>query len=249
MKIWQAHKTLADAVGDSCDISSNNIYDGVRYTKAERDSYLYQALISVFNKLIKPIQSAPRKVMLEMVNRYFPNMIRVGKITSIAHTEVYHDFVPEIGNLFSRPAIIIEMRLNQQSATSSGWTGLPIPFKTHGEVGALINSRNSQKADMFFTYMGGFPLGEATYRVYDLQQELSSIEVEPFDLSGELSILPYPMNPMTQLVTDDINMEEAYIDMVINTAIVLCLRDDQEIERIESIEPLISALRPQMGAK
>lgn len=247
MKVWQAHKMLADAVGDTADIDSNNLYDGVRYTKQERDAYLYQALIRTFNKLIKPFQSAPRKIMIEMINRYFPNMIKTGLPELVLHQDNYHEFVLQMGNLLYKPAVIMSMYLTQKQARDN-WRGLPIPFKTSGEVAELVNSRLAQKPDMFFTYYKSFDGQTGTFRLYDFQHELKDIEATTnYSVEAEVTMLPYPLDPSLQSPTDDLLIEEAFIDTVMNTAIVMCLRDDQEIEHIESIEQIIEPFIPMQS--
>lgn len=254
MKVWELHKALADAVGDNADIDSSNLYDGVRYSKEERDSYLYQALIRVFTKLVNPILRLPRKQMIEMVERYFPNMVKRVQVTTIYEpNDQIYKFIGNptftSGNSgtveMNEPAVVISLYLKQSSKLDGKRRGIPIPFKNSSEVSALINSRTSFLPDTFFTYSK--ILEDYHFEIHDYQGELedrlSYYESDVF----ELTFLPYPINPSTQAIGDDIDIETAYVDMVIGTAIILMGRDDQEIEGIERVMPLIEPFMQQGG--
>lgn len=240
MKIWQAHKTLADAIGDNADIDSSNLYDGVRYSKEERDSYLYQALIRVFTKAINPILMRPRKEMIRAINLLFPNMIDVhGMGLSLPpNTQIYVTGAGDLG--LKQSAILLNLSVKSYGIGAvENFRGLPIPFKTSDQVAELTNSRNAFPPDLFFTYTGYDGLTEGVLHIYDPQQELRDLEASLGNIVLELTVLSYPKNPKDQNPTDDLNIEERYVDMVINTAIILMSRDDQEIEGIERIQGLI----------
>lgn len=240
MKIWQAHKTLADAIGDNADIDSSNLYDGVRYSKAERDSYLYQALIGEFTRSINPILRLPRKDMIRMINIHFPNMIDVHGmgLSMPANTQIYRTGAGDLG--LKQSAILLNLSVKAYGIGQvENFRGLPIPFKTSDQVAELTNSRNAFAPDLFFTYTGYDGFEEGVLNIYDAQQELKDLEGSLGNLVLELTVLSYPKNPKDQQPTDNLNIEEKLVDRVINRAIVLMSRDDQEIEGIERVQGLI----------
>jgi hypothetical protein len=243
MKIWQAHKALADAVGDTADIDKDNLFDGVRYTKAERDSYLYQAMIRVFNKLLQPLKALPSKQMYMMAERYFPNMIKY----------IVFDYTGDISlNLFSydlekSEGIYVAMPINMFAISvvehPVKYTGYPIPYKPMSEVNGLINTRNAFLPDLFYTF-SNLPNGDSTVTIYDYQSELENLPPLLYGKKIRFDYLNYPLDPSTQGNEDLLDIEPAYYDMVITTAVVLMYRDDQEIEGIERIMSLIEPFMP-----
>lgn len=242
MKVWEAHRIIADAVGDSADIDSENLYDGVRYSKAERNSYLYQGLISYFNQLIHPLKRAPRKQLVSLIDRYFPNM-KESYSLGITLADDYQIHITDVGAPaqvgYFNPAIILDMYVKAYAENGVNFRGFPIPFKTSDQVAELINTRNAFKPDMFFTYAKSQLNVRGLFEIHDYQEELKDLEAEFGNVVGEVTVLNYPQNPKDQLPTDDINIEEAYIDKVINKAIVFAMRDDQEVEGIERVQSII----------
>lgn len=249
MKVWEAHKVLADAVGDYCDIDANNIYDGVRYSKEERNLYLYQALLRVFSKQVMPILALPRKQMISLLNRFYPNMIkRTSKGILLSDNYQIYSLGFDSADGYINPAVILEMHVQAYADNEISYRGTPIPYKTTDQVAELINSRNAFKPDLFYTYTWfKESLLYPTIYVHDYQKELKDIANEYGNIVLSINMLNYPKNPKDQENNEDLYIETMYLDKVFQTAIILMMRDDQEIEGVERVMPLIEPFMQQGG--
>ena len=247
MRIWEVHKNLSEAVGDSADIDSANLYDGVRYSRSERDLYIYQALIKVFNKMLGRATMLPKKEMNMFIERMFPNHIKHTIIDYNADVDLNtYGITLERTDDFD---IAVPINLYAMSAVENDFSyrGYPIPFKYLSQINKLINSRVGFKPDTFFTY-SRLDQDTSIITVYDYQSELETISGTLLEgLKLRLDYLNYPKNPATQEPTDFLDIETKYIDMVVNTAMILMYRADQEIEGFERIMSLIEPVMPAGG--
>lgn len=82
MTVAEAHVALAQALGDPIDVSGSPsvISDGVRYSKALRDNYLYRAMTWFVSNIIKQSVALPPQQQSEMIQKIFPTWSRSASV-------------------------------------------------------------------------------------------------------------------------------------------------------------------------
>jgi len=84
----EAHVALAQALGDPIDISGSpsTISDGVRYSKALRDNYLYRAMTWFVSSVLQQVVALPPSKQSEIIQKMFPTWSRSASATMPAAT-------------------------------------------------------------------------------------------------------------------------------------------------------------------
>lgn len=239
MLIWEAHRALANSIGDTCNITITNVPDGVRFSKSLRDSYLYRAMLKVYNEAMTFVSGMPHAQASMILERLFPNMC-----TWQTHYLI-GEGTPELGGghpQYRNSAVIeaVQFILSARTKNRSDLT-VPIPVKSGIEARALTNDRNIQKADSFV---------EIFYNPVNSYHEFL-IWSPKFELQGdfaEFKILPYPRHPDTLAPGDRLDMEDGFGNKVISIATVFALIDSQDIENTDRyLVPELGLGMPQGG--
>lgn len=237
MQVWEAHKALSLALGDSVGyetftLQSLNIpaFDGVRFSYSQRCSALYRAMLQVLQDLMKATAGMPRKQAVEILYRMLPTYISNVRIAS-NDVQAVPGF-PFLGIDFTAilPVIPNPLLLLTAELSLPPFVSYPIPIKyNHIEALGLRNSRNIQRADIY---------GEAVttgLRIYSFSIDLVNINI-PFNIL--ISYIPIPTNPETQTTQSLITFEESLLPKVISLATLYCQMESQDIDS-QQVIPLI----------
>lgn len=239
MKVWEAHRDLSLSLGDSVGLESytldsppDTIPDGVRASKALRDSYLYRAMLNIVNDLLRQVIGLDKLTASNIISKVLPSMVNeaiipVSDMRMYTWLDIGTDALGGYGLLYLLSVILTD-DLNNKN--------YPIPIKSQQEKNKLMNSRNIQRPDAFCTYMtqvAGIVPNPDIMRlfIYDGTSQLEHFE------SVILTYLAYPKNPATQELDEDIFFEESYYNTVIELATIFGMADSQEIQSPERFYP------------
>lgn len=243
MLVWEAHLALADALGDSTRIDSQNINDGARYSKSLRDSYLYRAMLSVLNKRILQLKGLTNTQLYNIIHRFFPSSIQVLRCTLDnlpLNTEslwiqadgryARFNFNDKSNAAQPEPLLIIGGRL-RDTASINNRSLMPMPIKSPIEASGLLNSLSIQDHDAFmlvhYRWVQGMPDAfRPEIEIYSSHIDLSNDS----EVEIQIEYIAKPIDPSTQLPTDTLLIDEMFIPEIINQAITYALVDSQDIE-------------------
>lgn len=218
MLLWHAHMTLAAQLGDPVPaISALSIPDGVRYSRAQRDSYIYRAMMEHMAKTIEPLSQHPREVKVIVLQSIFPNFMR--KVTQ-AYSATY-TFPATTGGLSSVPLYVYNLRLNFGDLIQ------PVPIVTSWHAQRIANRKialnhyHDTIADI--TVM---PTTPPTTRL-KIYPSINDTTIDVADI--EMDYLPVPTHPNTQLPTANLDFEEIYLDKILRRAAAYAALDSQDI--------------------
>jgi hypothetical protein len=241
LKIWEVHRDLSLALGESVGLESYTlsnppsfIPDGARYSKSLRDSYIYRAMLHLYNIMLREIVSLPRQAAAEIIFRLYPNVIKRAELSTSVRTET---------SLWLRPAdlegysILYLLSLQAMKVqTNNIKQSYPIPIKSTHYKNALMNPRNVQRCDAFCTIYkqinGAFGAEQDLQLfIYDPNKTLWDYQ----DLA--VTFLPYPKNPVNQELDEDLVYEESYISLVLQYATLYGMGDSQEVQAVDRFYP------------
>lgn len=228
MLVWEAHKTLSEAIGDSCSVNDQQIPDGVRFSKTLRDSYLYRAMLEIMRQELVKVTGQPRKTVVPYLTRQFPNMTRDIRLENPNKTDVITTFFLN-EHLVRDIFYIYEIVVFEDPDNFN--RNYPVPVKTSIEAKAKINSRNCWEPDTF-AEMSDLIEKQPYIRIWDRKMEI------PDSAVYSLFYLGYPLNPGSQNMIDRIDFEEAHMPRVITLASLFAYTDSQDIVNIDRYLPM-----------
>ena len=236
MRIWQAHKNLALAIGDEVSFLGSDgelatltnvpvsIPDGARFPRALRDSHIYRAMLKIYNDIFLSMASVPKNVSDAIIEKTFINTL----LEENAKMSCYFGYTDIVLN--RKPMYIVSVSLR---SIDPPFTFLPLPMKYGIEIGALLNARSVHRADAFCFF--NFP---NSLRMFD-----QSLTIDDLTYTVHVRYLPYPREIDVQDGTnsnynwnEDIDIEEAFIPMMLSYAKIYALQESQDIESLTALQ-------------
>lgn len=235
MKIWLAHKLHALAIGDSVKFVDINgveandsnppvlIPDGVRFTRALRDSHIYRAMLKVYNDILLSFAQLDREEASKQIEALFSNQVSTElKVISLSNNTYT--------TTFTRTPLYV---INAIAISPDLVNRYPIPIRYGSDISMRFNSRNVQLPDAYIEYSG--ILSDIILR--DFKNETHGMQLG-------IRYLPYPKDP--SLAIDGINVtinwnmnldiEERFIPMVLSYAKLFALSESQDIENMLALQ-------------
>lgn len=242
MTLYEVHIALARSLGDPFkETSSSTIYDGVRYSKLARQSYLYRAACSVINEAIVQALSLPTEVAARIIVKAFPSMItwRIVTIPNGVTEQVfnfYDDGIVSTSGYFdppSRIAYIISAEVNDYQ----GALAFTVPIVDYYSYRRIASSGTNtfQQNDPICSIASSGIGSAGTYEFTVMLNQGSR------DLSGgnfQITHLRYPLNQGLTDGTVIFDFENSFIDTIIKKATVYGMIDDGDLSAKELL-PLI----------
>lgn len=251
MQIWELHRDLSNAIGDPIRYTSDNavngrvIPDGVRYSKALRDSYILRAAMEIQRQITEVIAALSHKQSVTILEALHPTNKRNNSYSINGGTG--HDIIEDLnyGNIqvftldfsVNNPAESIDRPMFLLSAmyVDSNQRIYPLPIKTGLETQGLLNSRNVQIPDDFIelTYItqsktflnsinGDFMSPVMRFFMVSLNDYRNNID------NILLRFIPYCGNPAYMSPTDVFRFELTQIQKLISLASMYAYQDSQE---------------------
>lgn len=263
MQVWEAHRDLSLAIGDSCNLETlsvapGTIPSGARFLKTHRDSALYRAMITILMDAQRVLHQVERKVAAEHLHRLFPNLVTIinnmnnfstifGK-TNNGYNEIRFLLQHSVlGQIFSVLAVeglssaTVQTPLGQIGSLSIG-ERYPIPIKQgHVQFTALRNAKNIQRPDLYCEYfhITDIGKGECTeFRIVDAHGYMDSSSIV------EVFYIPYPTHPATQNPNGVLTIEPAFIPKMISLATMFLLSESQDLESSQFLANTLGTLAP-----
>lgn len=231
MTVWEAHRDLSLSLGDDVGAASTLIPDGVRYTKLLRDSYLYRAMLETMKQLVMPFLNMPKPILTNAISRMFPYSIAVETDVIYSNGVIWNGLEAYTYN--ANRDVFIYLNAVYRIGTQS----YPLPIKSDLMAHqGLLNSRNVQRPDPFAVANAW----AAPLTIY-IDQQPDEVEVR---------YLAYPENPVNQMPTELLEIEERYYPMVLNYATLFGKIDSQEIDNVDRFMPFMlqnNIMPPQGG--
>jgi len=227
MLVWHAHRELANAIGDTCTVTSVLISDGVRFSRSLRDDFLYRAMLNVYEDAIMETIKLPMPDASRVLEQLFPNSIveREVVIGVIGWGARYGQHFISTDGTFSNQNIMKYLGFTAIKDPTRG--RIPVPMKSGLEANALLNDHIDQKADPFVFLKVNDTNTE--FHLYDMRSLLNNND--PIIVR----YLPYPRHPENQAPTDSLMIDEIYAKRIISEAIVLAKMASQEIDDVQFI--------------
>jgi hypothetical protein len=233
MTIWDAHKDLALALGDSISIPGAGIPlvtipDGIRFLKEHRDNALYRAMLTVLRNAVRSASAMEKKIASVFLMRMFPNLQKTDTLacngaSSPGDYKLYDvDF-----SSTDKPCYIFSIL---ESITT-----VPIPIKDHITYTGMLNTRISERSDAFATTYEGNMSGSYRLNIWvpTSRTDPSVYEITP--LTVRVHYLRYPVHPKDAEITDELEIEELWYQHILSLAMQYCLIDSQEIENVAQL--------------
>jgi hypothetical protein len=232
MKVWQVHKILADAVGDgSKNITVTTITDGVRFSKDERDTYLYRGMIDVMNKRILALKGRTPHKSLEFAYQYFPTSVKQQSFPilpplggSLTDTRYLLDAT---GILFS---YIFTARVlkDYQNNTGIPTKALPAAVRTH--LDALRYHHDDMYNKDYYTIEYARNENATTKESWVFLYSSLATNIDLALDAVELIFLEQPKEIKLSQPNDNFEIDEMHINEVIASALQFMLIDHQDLE-------------------
>ncbi len=220
MRIWEAHIALSRQIGDPISVTGSppaTIPDGVRYSRALRDIYLYRSALNIVQQVITQAAQLPDKAAHEIIARAFPNYI-VEDNLGVINSNVTDEF-----NLTRRPAWVYSVHTgnNHQFQKSS----LP-------RFNSYANPYVDGNPDPMYVLIPGVaPVGIAPYANGRIRIKYpNGWRTDSGSSILYCAYLPTPLNPATQAVNDVLDMEPLYYETLLQAAAQMALSDSQEVQ-------------------
>lgn len=219
MRIWEAHIALSRQIGDPISVTGSppaTIPDGVRYSRALRDIYLYRASLNIVQQVLTQAAQLPDRQAHEVIQRAFPNYIIEDNLGAVNNAIFEY-------NLTRRPAWVYSVHTNNyhqfQKSSLNRFNSYQNPYV------------DGNPDPMYVLVPGTAPLGNAPYAAGRIRIAYPNGFLQA---SGANTLfcayLPTPLNPATQAVTDVLDMEPLYYETLLQAAAQMALSDSQETQ-------------------
>lgn len=237
MTLLEAHQALSRSLGDSFTLLPNAtaIPNGVRYSTAQRNNYLYRAMLYILDEVFVAVQHLERQDANKALYKLIPSMI--------AHTSYNFTFGSRIREslLSKQPAtdpLVSAIYIVNANATSNyganvTWENL-IPVHILDDAQKVANHRLNLRPDPYITR--GFSSNR--FVIVDENAELRN--------SGFVNVyyIPYPTNPTNLLMTDRLGFEERYMTKIIQLASMYAWQDSEDLENASMLAQTIKPIAP-----
>lgn len=259
MKVIEAHKIISDAIGDNIDINLNQtnlqqpivIPDGVRFSRYDRDFYLYRGILSTLYKRLLALKSFLNKdILLKYAIKYFPQSLRRETFQLDLNNAnlVYSDdplrrlINPVINNRRYSIYYVFSARLrkylkaldNNNQPQIVRVTYHPLPIRLMHQSDALLNGYIIQRPDYFieaFTSTRQIQFANRTFNIYEQRYEVFSNgnQFEPED-RVEMLFLENPPDPNQWNPYDELYIDRYLQPEAVLKAIEFMMIDNQDLE-------------------
>lgn len=237
MLLWEAHNALAQSIGDPVTATGAGIPDGVRYSAALRDQYLYRAMLQLIRMYTERLGALPRLIFHRELRKVFTNFIERYTVATYTYTLVPNIFGtrtnPDLPDGAYWEGTMDADKVFHILAMYAGNVPYTLEIPERGvNFGSLSRDmRNSQYPDIFFDRMqindGGTE--KLRLRVYDYQKELGTIANQVI-----VEYLPYPAKPVYTSPTALLDFELSLLPQLINQAHIYAMIDSQDIQNVEA---------------
>lgn len=219
MRIWEAHIALSRQIGDPISVTGSppaTIPDGVRYSRALRDIYLYRASLNIVQQVLTQAAQLPEKQAHEIIQRAFPNYIIEDNLGAVNNAIFEY-------NLTRRPAWVYSVHTNNyhqfQKSSLNRFNSYQNPY---------VDGRPDP---MYVLVPGVAPVGIAPYANGRIRIQYPNGFLQASGANALFcAYLPTPLNPATQAVTDVLDMEPLYYEALLQSAAQMALSDSQETQ-------------------
>lgn len=233
MLVWEAHKMLADAIGDSRAITSLNNPDGVRFFASHRCHALNLARLHVMNQLTGLARKLKGYEKEEFINGRFPHMSQI----SFA-TDTLANWFLNIPHTFSKRPYYIS---NAGIVLPDGNTvSLPTPENsTAKRKVSLHRIHSTQYPDPYFWITGGLDSNVIYGRIIDEAQWFANYtQTDPVEIHLHCILWPEFITPATSL-TSELVFEPSLEHEMIEKAVLILLRDSQDEQNLQFATQLL----------
>lgn len=222
MLVHEAHSALSNMLGDPVEMGPPpvlSIPDGVTFSKALRDMYLYRAMVSIIEETLKSVSGGARDVISSALQRTFPNYL-VEDVIAAPFDQVDKDLT------LSRTAAWVY-------AVYGNLGGVRMPF-IHETPATFVARSNpafstANKHEPMWTYLPAFTSGASQIRVRVRSSFLS--QYSGADL--HVFMLPMPLKPSEQDPMDLLDFEPSQYDRVLARANQYGRIDSQDLGQQE----------------
>ena len=233
MLVWQAHMALAQSLGDPITPTGSPVVipNGVRYSKALRDSYLYRAMLKVLANIVKQTAALPKSTQDEVLSRILPTYRRE-----------YSDFKPLLPNYDYE---LDEQIVHMYSVVVHGLLGTdtrPVVYtqkSSHG-VATATSDLHGMIADPMYTLKMNATMDKAIVSLYTDADTWERVLPNLLLHTTTCSYIPVPKNPANQASEDMLDFEPTLYESVLTTALLLGRIDSQDFTDIQALAPLIA---------
>jgi len=219
-------------IGDPIEITGSPILtipDGVRFSKALRDTYLYRAMLDFLEKLKASTVALPKDVRDEVWSTTLPTYLIAETIDA---STVFNVGEPTAEQALTRKLVYMYAL---SSAEKTGARQLLFTEKSPAAFYRLQNLRHKVKVDPMFTVIGYDAGSTSVLRMcIDTSDYLFLFDTY---LQGDIQALyvPIPYNPSVQDPEDLLDFEPYLYDKIIERANIYARIDSQDLMEPERL--------------
>lgn len=226
MELWRYHQILSSAIGDSARTDPQFITDGVRFSREERNNYLYRAAIEVINKRLLALKIKTPTEANKYAYSYFPTSIRQQSFQFYTAPNNERRLRINLNNV--RIAYIFTAQLLLNGMDNELETiKIPIIVRPHTEFNEKHSDIFKHEDYLSLEYSNNDNISMPTQWVFVIQNR-PYIDTQK-DLI-ELVFIETPPKPFDLRPMDYFKIDEMHINEVIAHAIHYMLIDHQDIE-------------------
>ena len=236
MTLYEVHSALARNLGDPFkETSGSTIYDGVRYSKEARKSYLYRASCSIINEVVTHLPQLPQEQAAPILTKIFPSLISTLNTDAIgtSDTIVQYNFY-DIG--YNPDSIGIACILNAYLFENDSVGYLPVPLlDTHRARKITSISSRRQMNDPIAWVEQSYNYSPTN--AFRIAVNGGAMDMSTYQLG--ISFIRYPLNQALTDGTLGFDFETSYMNTVLNKATLYGMTDGGDLTP-EQILPLLA---------
>lgn len=274
MKVWELHTSLARSIGDpiikddgnlygaSDAIANSLLYDGVRYTKDIRDSYLTKAMLSVQLDVIRQCISLPRSHASKILQRLFSQMGQTYTLSINVNGQPTDQLFVYSAILYTKEGfphnegakIWADPVKHPSTVIDTQWNIRNLPILNESDMSAYIGSNTNITPDLiaFVTTRAGYEyIGLAGGEIDFLKAISDEAAIATDVVRLQISYLKRSPDVSRMSPNDNIQFEENFLPHVLNKAIMYAHLDSGELGAAYQAIPFIDQISigvPQQDA-
>lgn len=226
MTVAEAHIALAQMIGDPILVVGSSIPDGVRYSKALRDIYLWRGMVHVIQMRFNALNGLPHEQVADQLALQFP--------TSIIEEEDVVTNIPQEGeySLTRQAVFILGVGTHGRPGTDRE---VMYSWKSAHDFRAISRRKSVIAPDPCYTTLDT-PTGPKI-RYYMNSQDFAAIGGASNGIASLfVEFLPIPIRPAVQAYDDLMDFELTYMDEALAWADMAARYDAQDL----TANPLIA---------
>lgn len=218
MTVGDAHLALASMIGDPIVVTGSPIPDGVRFSKALRDLYLWRAMQSHIVETMAKVQGMPHYKVSDVLALTYPTMtLSETTLLGAAPNMPFEVSTARAGyHIYS----VLASKLNGTSPT------LAFAYHDQNSAASLIVGSYGLRHDPMYLISRG------TNGVFKISSDIHPIDLGSLSNAYDSVIvkyLPVPINPSGQAYTATLDFELGLVTEVLKMASVMARFDDQDM--------------------